>query len=92
MYRTMIGEIKSDLYFVVSENIDKREYYEKEIREINNLRQDTDYIIVSSKVYQKEICKKLELVGFEPSRIITVYNSNDAVDFVIISQVLLSVN
>lgn len=92
LYKTMIGEIKSDLYFIVSENIEEKDYSGKEVRQIGNLRQDTEYILVSSKIYQKEICKRLKQVWADSNRIITLYNANDAVDFVIISQVLSNEN
>lgn len=92
LYRMLVGEIKSNLYFIVSQRIDKEDYEGKEIRQIEDLYQDTAYIVVSSKIYQKEICKKLEALSFDSNKIITLYNANDAVDFVIISRVLSNEN
>lgn len=89
LYNTYVGEIKSELYFIVSKEINPKQYGGNEIRVVDHLCRNTDYIIISSKMYQTEMCRKLDLVKFDRDKVITLYGANDAVDFVIISKLLL---
>lgn len=88
LYREMVGNIKADIYFIVTHSLGNTEFMGKEIKEIDSIYPDTEYIIVSSKLYQAEICKRLDSSKFAAKRIVTLYNQNDAVDFVIIGELL----
>lgn len=88
LYKEMVGNIKADIYFIVTQSLGKSEFMGKEIKETDSIYPDTESIIVSSKLYQAEICKRLDSSGFTAKRIMTLYNQNDAVDFVIIGEVL----
>lgn len=88
LYQTMIGNISSDIYFIVSEDSGESKYQGREIRQVENLYQDTEYVIISSKMYQADMCKRLEAACFDCGRAVTLYNENDAVDFVIIAGLL----
>jgi len=88
LYQDMLGKIESDLYFIVSQNAGRMEQNVRKIKHIEDLYPDTAYIIVSSKIYQTEMCKKLDQVRFDSKKVVVLYGANDAVDFAIIHEVL----
>jgi glycosyltransferase involved in cell wall biosynthesis len=88
LYRKEIGEIESDLYFIVSDVTEEMYYDGKEVRHIDDLKPETNYIIISSKLYQVEMYKKLEECSIQEGKIIRLYDEHDAVDYVIVSNIL----
>lgn len=88
LYKTMVGEIISDVYFSVSQGTKEKVFCGKELRQVTNLYPNTEYIIISSKLYQAEMRKYLEQIGVNKQRIIELYGINDGVDFVTIYDTL----
>lgn len=88
LYQIFNGKIESEIYFIVSQKNKEIDYQGYAIRTIDNLYKNTDYIIVSSRVYQKEILKQIELAQFETNKILTLYDEHDKVDLCEVYDVL----
>jgi hypothetical protein len=52
----------------------------KEVVTCNEIKDNTDYIIVSSLIYQKEMIENLENIGIDNSRIVKLYSEYDKYD------------
>lgn len=88
LYQLMIGDILSDIYFIVTEASDITIFWEKKVRCVNNIDPNTGCVVISSKMYREEMRENLIRAGFNSEKIMMLYTKNDAVDFVIISDVL----
>ena len=81
-YQKYIGNINCDYYFIVTQKKFDEKYGEKDIVECRDIKENTDYIIISSLKYQKEMIQELLLVGVNEEKIQTLYNIGDKIDLV----------
>ena len=88
LYQLMIGDILSDIYFIVTETSDITIFWKKKVRCVNNIDPNTGCVVISSKMYREEMRENLIRAGFNSEKIMMLYTKNDAVDFVILSDVL----
>lgn len=58
------------------------------MRCVNNIDPNTGCVVISSKMYREEMRENLIRAGFNSEKIMMLYTKNDAVDFVILSDVL----
>jgi hypothetical protein len=79
LYNRLIGKINYEYYFIVTEKQTSL-FMGKEVVTCNEIKDNTDYIIVSSLIYQKEMIENLENIGIDNSRIVKLYSEYDKYD------------
>lgn len=88
LYQSMIGDILSDIYFIVTETGNINIFWNRKVQCVKNIEPNTGCVVLSSKMYQEEMRENLIEAGFNPEKIMMLYTKNDAADFVIVSDVL----
>lgn len=88
LYNKLIGDIKAELYYIESDKKDEK----KNTKRLNEISKDTvrytDFFLLSSKVYQTEMYINLKKKSIPETKIIKLYTANDAIDYVMIYDVL----
>lgn len=86
LYQTFMGKICSQFYFIVTE---KKEdiFLDKRIVRSNDIPQDTDAIIISSRIYQREMLEKLSEHKMEEKACV-IYEDRDIFDLVTAGKIL----
>lgn len=88
LYQKEIGEIYSKVFFIVSSSDGVLEFCGKPIFSCNEISCDTDYIILSSYLYQQEMYDNLCKIGFDKEKIFTLYEENDICDLIMLDWVM----
>ena len=84
LYETLIGDIQAELFYIETDSKSIGESV-KNIGEITVEEvKETDYFLLSSKIYQKDMYLKLKEHAVPEHKIIKLYTMKDAVDFVMI--------
>lgn len=76
-YGEYVGEIKADIFFVVSEVRENKIHDGKMVIACDDLDDKEAVYIISSRIYQDEMEKKLLSVGVHEEKIIKMYNYTD---------------
>lgn len=88
LYNKLIGDIKAELYYIESDKKDEK----KNTKRLDEISKDTerytDFFLLSSKVYQTEMYINLKKKLIPETKIIKLYTANDAIDYVMIYDVL----
>lgn len=79
-YRKNIGEIQHELFFVVSDVECNKLFQGTSVYGYKNIPKDTNYILLSSKVYQGEMRENLLYAGIQKNKIISLYDRDDICD------------
>lgn len=82
-YRKSVGEILSELYFIVSVPGEQRDYLGRKVVFCGEIPKDTDCIVISSLIYQDEMIKQLQKYEIETQKIVTLYSRQDKRDLVV---------
>ena len=87
LYNKYINDIKANIVYIVSSdsNIDNKEYMP--LIEVNKVTNDFDQIVISSKVYQKQMERNLMSVNYG-NKIIKFYDENEFFDLTEINDIL----
>lgn len=89
LYKKYVGEIKSDVFFVVSRKKSEVKNYKKYMLiTCEEIPLDTNYVVISSLVYQEDMCKELGQQKFDNGKIITLYNRDDFCDVILTEKLL----
>lgn len=88
LYYKSIGKIQHELFFIVSDVECNKFFQGKPVYGYQNIPKDTDYILLSSKVYQNDMRENLLHVGIQKNKIISLYDKNDICDLVMMNWVL----
>lgn len=89
LYERLYGAIHSDVYFVVTKNGDINQYYGKKVISCNEIAEDTDYVVISSLIYQNDILKELDYQNKMINKRITLYNQDEIYDLVVLSKIIM---
>lgn len=87
LYYRFIGNINANISFIVSEKqvINNKKF---QVIYINDLKDEFDNIIISSKIYQNEMFKELKNKKISKKKIISLYKEEDFVDLIFINYIL----
>lgn len=88
LYERIYGIIQSNIYFVITKNEDINQYYGKKVVSCSEIAEDTDYVVISSLIYQNEILKELDNQNKMINKRITLYNQNEIYDLVVLSKIM----
>lgn len=88
LYRNLIGEIVADISLIVSDEKDIDPDNSIAMEALNAVSDNRDIYIISSKVYQEEMCQNLRKRMVSEQKISRLYGKNDAVDCVMIDKAL----
>jgi len=88
LYRKFAGEIRCELYFIVSECEDGSRFRDKPVIACKKIPKDTSCVLISSRMYQEEMMENLLLVGVEETKIITLYDDTDICDLTMLHWVM----
>lgn len=88
LYQKVVGEIKAEIYFIVSDVPVQRSFMGKKVVECAKIPEDTDYVIVSSLLYRKEMKAQLEKEQIAKNKVIDLYDAQDKCDLVLVEQIL----
>lgn len=88
LYKKYVGNIEANIYFIVTEKNGTDEFLDCKVVACNEIPNNTDKIIISSKVYQNEM--KNHLIGLRVRRdiIYLVYANEEICDLVLAWKVL----
>lgn len=88
LYQKEIGKIYSDIFFIVSSSEGVSNFWGKSIFLCNELPCNTDYIVLSSYLYQQEMYNNLCEIGFDKKRIFMFYKDTDICDLIMLDWVM----
>lgn len=88
LYQKEIGEIHSNIFFIVSSNEGVSDFCGKPIFLYNEIPCNVDYIVLSSYLYQQEMYNNLCEIGFDEKRIFTLYKATDICDLIMLDWVM----
>lgn len=80
-YEDFVGDISSSIYFIVTEKKEVNTFLDRPIVSCYNIPNDTNAIVVSSRIYQNEIVEQLLRLGINEN-IYTIYKKEDVFDLV----------
>lgn len=80
LYEKFIGKMNKDVFFIVTEESEQREYYGRKIITYDHLQNDIDYVVISSLVYQEQMIENLKKVGINNKKLIVLYSNNEVCD------------
>ena len=83
LYQRYVGNLESKIYFIVSDKCGTEKFMDREVVDCSSIPQETDEIIISSKVYQNEMRKCLLESGVKENIIHTIYAADEISDLVI---------
>lgn len=87
LYRNLIGEIRCDLYFIVTEKTTDT-YADRPVFAVSECKGLLDAAIISSRIYQEEMKENLIREGLDEKDMILLYRREDICDFIIINEIL----
>lgn len=87
-YKRFAGDIRCEIYFIVSECEDGRYFQDKPVASCERIPTDTSHILISSRLYQEEMIGNLLSAGVEKEKIIVLYRDDDICDLTILRWVL----
>jgi hypothetical protein len=82
LYKEIVGKINCKLYFVVTDESSTGNYCGRNVVTCDQIENNTDFIVVSSMIYQNEILENLKERKVEKEKIITLYNGNETYDLI----------
>lgn len=88
LYRNLIGEITAEISLIVSNESDVKSDVGITMEVLDAVPNDWDIYLISSKVYQEEMCQNLRKRMIPEEKISRLYGKNDAVDCVMIDKAL----
>lgn len=88
LYRETVGPIAARLFLIVTEEKDINSNSMIEIKALDEVSNNMDVYIISSKIYQKEMYQNLRKRMIPEQKISRLYDKNDAVDCVMIEKAL----
>ena len=88
LYQNLIGVIIAEIYLFVSDARDVNPDSEIEMKSLDMIAGNWDVYILSSKIYQEEMYQNLREKSIPEQKICKLYGRNDAVDYVMIYNVL----
>lgn len=89
LYKKYVGKIESDIFFVVSQNTKKWNNYKGYgLISCDQLPNNTDCIVISSFVYQEDMCRMLSDYNFDPDKIIKLYKDDDFCDLILAAKIV----
>lgn len=80
LYEKYVGKMNPDALFIVTEENEQKMYHGRKIITYNQLSNDIDCVIISSRVYQEQMIDNLKKMGINDSQLIILYNNNDVCD------------
>ena len=83
-----VGGIEANIYFIVTEKNGKDKFLDRKVIACNEIPSNTDKIIVSSKVYQKEMKDRLIESLVRSDKIHSIYADEEICDLVLAWKVL----
>lgn len=87
LYKKLGGEIRCDLYFIVTEKTNDR-YANRPVLAVPECKGFVDEIIVSSRIYQEEMKENLLKEGLDENHVILLYRQGDICDLITINDIL----
>lgn len=88
LYQSLIGAISAELCLIVSNVNDVNSNSVIVMKTLDEVSDKWDIYLLSSKVYQEEMCKNLRKKLIPEEKICRLYGKNDAVDYVMIEKAL----
>ena len=88
LYQKYVGGIEANIYFIVTEKNGKDKFLDRKVIACNEIPSNTDKIIVSSKVYQKEMKDRLIESLVRSDKIHSIYADEEICDLVLAWKVL----
>ena len=88
LYKRLAGDIRCEVYFIVSECEDGRYFQGKPVVSCERIPTDTSHILISSRLYQEEMIGNLLSAGVEKEKIIALYRDDDICDLTILRWVI----
>ena len=87
VYKKVIGDITSEIYYIVSEK--KEEIYmNKKVLDYREIPHDMSAIVISSKIYQEEILEILKKNQIDFCEIISIYSNTDKYDLTLVDELI----
>ena len=90
LYRNLIGEIRCDLYFIVTEKTADT-YADRPVLSVAECKGFVDAVIISSRIYQEEMKENLIREGMDERYVILLYQQGDICDFITVNEILTAV-
>ncbi len=88
-YEKYIGKIQSNIFFIVTENIQKLDHYGGySLVTCTDIPCDVDFIVLSSLPFQQDMYNQLVKEGISPKKIIELYINNEFCDLIILTELL----
>ncbi|MCI9489602.1 MAG: glycosyltransferase family 2 protein [Dorea sp.] len=81
LYRKLVGDIRCDLYFIVTWKTDD-EFAGRPVLGLSECSGTGDAVIISSRLYQQEMKENLKREGIEEKQMIFLYQPGDICDMV----------
>jgi len=87
LYERFVGKIQADVFFIVThKEIDMLN--NRRVIQVDQIKEPYNRIIISSRLYEKEMKSMLEKTGIASSRVVSLYNDNDWIDIVVTNKIL----
>lgn len=87
LYRSLIGEIRCGLHFIVTEKTSDT-YANRPVLAVSECEGFVDAVVVSSRIYQEEMKQNLIREGMDEKNVILLYRQGDICDFITINEIL----
>lgn len=86
-YQEICGTINCEIYFIVTARESNSTYLQKKIVSCDEIEDNTDFIVISSLIYQDEMINQLQRRNVQQEKIVTLYNNNEIYDLVLASKI-----
>lgn len=86
-YQKIFDIINCDLYFVVTKGASNSTYFGEKVVSCDAIDENTDFIVISSLVYQDEMLNQLKKRKVRQEQIITLYNNSEIYDLVLAGKI-----
>ena len=91
LYRKYIGDIKTNIVFIITENMQETKTYQGcPLITCGEISEDIDYILISSLKFQKDMLGILNKNNVDKERIITLYKEDEYCDLTAVMKILSS--
>lgn len=88
LYRKKVGRIRAELFFIVSEENEKRKDSDCQVVTYREIPDDTDCIVISSYTYQQEMHRNLLGEGIKEDKIRLLYTGTSICDLAMLVQII----
>lgn len=88
LYEKVCGNINCDFYYLVTRKERQSEFKGKKLVSTNEIDHDTDYVVISSLIYQEEMIEELDKKNILPNNRIILYRKNEIYDLVVLSKII----